>query len=193
LKKRWKRWTEKEVTYLADHIGLLTYEEIATSLHRRVCSVKLKAHKAGMSYFDNFYSCTTLAEELGVSRSAITKWFKQGLLKGRVANWSYSWHKKPFIFLEEDIVRFLREHCCNQRSFLHNGVLIPNRYFRNIVREALKGEKHGLGQSNQAVVKLSHSRGHGHRQKRAGLLATREIQQATGALTGGCRPAGQQG
>jgi hypothetical protein len=75
---------------------------------------------------------TLLAQELGRSRASIRKYYKRGWLKGRQATWSWAWGKKPMVFLEDDIVQFLKD-----RHYLFDWRKVPNIYYRNVIKEAI--------------------------------------------------------
>jgi hypothetical protein len=83
-----------------------------------------------ISVFGNFYSARLLAEELGVHTNTVMRWYRLGWLKGRRADWRRK--VAPMVFLEDDIVDFLKGHC-----ELFDGHKIPNVYFKNVVLGAL--------------------------------------------------------
>jgi biotin operon repressor len=125
------RWSEQEIEYLADQIGLLSYEELSKKLNRSKeaikhhrCLMKLPMLRTG-----NYYSCTLLAKELGRSRASIRKYYRKGWLVGKQATWKALFGNQPFIFLEEHIVDFLRKF-----NYLFDWRKIPNLYFRNVVK-----------------------------------------------------------
>jgi hypothetical protein len=124
-----RRWTEQEDQILHDKVGILSYPELSDLLKRSEMSLRLRRCRRKMPrFYDNFYSYSLLAAELGRSRASIRKYFSRGWLKGRKASWSSAWGKRPMIFLEKDIVSFLRRF-----YHLFDWHSIPNIYFRNIV------------------------------------------------------------
>lgn len=127
------RWTEQELEYLADHVGILGYKELAEHINRSENAVKLCRCRRKLPSFHNngnYYTCSLLATELGRSRASIRKYYRKGWLAGRKATWKALFGKYPFIFLEEHIVAFLRKF-----YHLFEWRRIPNLYFRNVVKE----------------------------------------------------------
>jgi len=126
------RWTEQELEYLSDHIGILSYAELARKMNRSENAIKLCRHRRRLPTFHNgnYYSCTLLAQELGRCRASIRKYHRRGWLTGKKATWKARFGKPPLIFLEEDIIAFLKEF-----NRLFNWRSIPNLYFRNKVKE----------------------------------------------------------
>jgi len=126
------RWTEQELDYLADHVGVLSYAELSKKLRRSENAIKLQRCRMKLPTFHNgdYYSYTLLAQELGCSRTTIRKYHQRGWLVGRKATWKALFGNPPVIFLEKHIVVFLRMfyHLFDWRK-------IPNPYFRNIVKE----------------------------------------------------------
>lgn len=126
------RWTEREVNFVHDYVGIKSYAELAEQLGRSEEAIKLYRCRHHLPRaFDNFYSYTLLAKELGRARASLRKYFKRGWLKGRKADWVGVYGKVPMIFLEDDIVVFLQE-----RYYLFEPRKVPNIYFRNVVRDA---------------------------------------------------------
>jgi hypothetical protein len=130
------RWTEQELDYLANHVGILSYAEMSKRLHRSENAIKLCRCRQGMPTFHNgdYYSCTLLAQELGRSRASIRKYYRRGWLAGRQATWKAKYGKQPLVFLEDHILLFLRKF-----SHLFDWKKIPNLYFRNVVKELQDG------------------------------------------------------
>ena len=126
------RWTTQEIEYLADNVGILGYPELSHEMGRSENAIKLQRCRKRLPTFHNgcYYSCTLLSKELGLSRSSIRRYYQRGWLIGRRATWKALFGKYPLIFLEEDIVSFLRNF-----SHLFIWRKIPNLYFRNVVRE----------------------------------------------------------
>jgi hypothetical protein len=126
-----RRWTEKELDYLANHVGLLSYNELARKLHRSRAAVKLCRCKHGMPTFYNgdYYSMTLLSKELGRSSNTISKYHRKGWLKGKKATWRTIYWKNPYLFTENNIMEFLRGH-----FQLFDWKKIPNLYFKNVVK-----------------------------------------------------------
>ena len=125
-------WTDAELEFLSDYAGLLNHQELSKKLNRSIDSIKLKQTRCGIKFKDSFYSYTTLSKELGRSRSRIRVWHKRGWIKGRWANWTTYYGHAPMIFLEPDIVNFLKAH-----FHLFNYRRIPNKYFSNVVKECV--------------------------------------------------------
>lgn len=129
-------WSDRELDYMATHIGILSPEQIAAKLGRTPTAVRVKQHRLRIRFCDNFYCYTTLAAELGRTRTIVRKWYRRGWLSGRPAPWSTSYGTVPMVFLEPDIVDFLRVH-----YRLFDSKKVPNRYFANVVRECYDREQ----------------------------------------------------
>jgi len=124
-----RSWTQEEIEYVSEHVGIKDYTEMSHKLNRSRESIKLYRCRHKLPKFiDNFYSYSLLAAELGRSRATLRKYHKLGWLTGRRATWACVYGKHPMIFVEDDIVEFLKKfhHKFNWRD-------IPNPYFRNIV------------------------------------------------------------
>lgn len=128
------KWTEDEVQYLHDNLGIMGYNELSQNLGRSKNAIKLYRcrHKLP-TFYDNIYSYNLLSDELGRSRKTLRKYHRRGWLKGKVASWSCKWGKHPMIFLEKDIVAFLRKHFSR-----FDWRKIPNLYFRNVVKSCVE-------------------------------------------------------
>ena len=130
------RWTEQELEYLSDNIGILSYAELSKKMKRSESAIKLcRCRRKLPTFYDgNYYSYTLLARELGRSRTSIRKYHRKGWLVGRAATWKARFGNCPLIFLEEHIVSFLQtfHHLFDWRK-------IPNLYFRNVVKECQNG------------------------------------------------------
>lgn len=125
------RWTEQELEYLADNVGIRSYAELAKKLKRSENAIKLCRCRKKLPTFHNgnYYSCTLLAQELNRSRTSIRKYYRRRWLVGKKATWKARFGKQPLIFLEEHIVAFLKKF-----SYLFDWRKIPNLYFRNVVK-----------------------------------------------------------
>ena len=125
------RWSSKEIEYLHDNLGLKSYEELSETLKRSKEAIKLFRHRHKLpKVFDNFYTFKILSKELGKSRTSIRKYYYKGWLVGRKASWTYLYKNHPIIFLEEDIVNFLKD-----KYSLFTKTYMPNHYFRNTVKK----------------------------------------------------------
>jgi hypothetical protein len=83
-----------------------------------------------MSVWSNFYTARLLGKELNRDKATIMQWYRKGWLKGRLAGFRRGYLQTPMVFIEKDIVVFLKKH-----SYLFTGHKIPNVYFKNIVQE----------------------------------------------------------
>lgn len=126
------RWTDSELEYLADHVGIMDYTTLSKKLGRSKSAIKLQRCRKKLPTFHNgdYYSYTLLAQELGCCRASIRKYHQRGWLVGKKATWKALFGNAPTIFLEDDIVRFLGKF-----HHLFDWRTITNLYFRNIVRE----------------------------------------------------------
>ena len=130
------RWTEQEIEYLSDHVGILGYAELARKMGRSESAIKLCRCRRGLPTFHNgdYYSCTMLAQELGRSRASIRKYYRKGWLVGKRATWIARFGKRPLVFVEKHIVAFLKKF-----NYLFDWKKIPNLYFRNVVKGVQNG------------------------------------------------------
>uniref|UniRef100_A0A6M3LNI1 Putative DNA binding, helix-turn-helix domain containing protein n=1 Tax=viral metagenome TaxID=1070528 RepID=A0A6M3LNI1_9ZZZZ len=127
-----KRWTEKEIEFLLNNCGIMSNKRIADRLNRSHHAIRQKLHICGVSVFSNFYSARMLATELGKSHKTIMRWYRKGYIKGKVAEFGRGYLNPPMIFLEQDIVIFLRKY-----HYLFNKKKISHLYFRNIVKSSM--------------------------------------------------------
>ncbi len=128
-------WSQEDIEFLSDNAGLMNYKQLSKKLGRSANAIKLyRARHKTPRFFENFYSYTLLSKELGMSRKVIRKYHSRGWIKGRKADWTSAYGKKPMIFLEEHIVQFLKTYC-----YLFKDRFIPNIYFRNVVKDCMKG------------------------------------------------------
>ncbi len=131
------RWSEREIEYLHDNMGILSYSELSKELKRSENAIRLYRCRNGLpTFFENIYTYALLANELGKSRASLRKYVKKGWLLGKVGTWTCKWGKHPMIFLEKNIVRFLKNHYS-----LFRPSSIPNLYFRNVVGNIYKEVK----------------------------------------------------
>lgn len=114
-----------------DFAGIKGFKEISARIGRSINAIKLYRHRHKLPLFfnNNFYSYTLLSDELGKSRSRLREYHKRGWLKGKRASWSGKFGARPMMFLEDDIVEFLKQH-----HNLFSPKRIQNIYFRNIVK-----------------------------------------------------------
>jgi hypothetical protein len=123
-----KQWSDDSMQYLADNVGLKSYDDIALALDRNSIAIKVMIRKKGMSLYDNFYSGTTLSKELGKSKNTIFRWADRGLLPYKRAKFKGLYGRIPMAFVEDDIVKFIKEY-----YYKFNPKRIEHPYFRNIV------------------------------------------------------------
>jgi hypothetical protein len=132
-----REWDEHEIEYLHDNMGLKTFEEMGRYLRRTPVSVKEYAYKSKLSLYDNFYTCRQLGKELNVRLTYISRWANRNLIGSKRAFFKGLYGRTPMIFMEEDIVQFLKDY-----YFLFTPNKIAHPYFRNIVKDAyIKNEK----------------------------------------------------
>ena len=127
-----QRWSEDDIEYLHDNIGIKSYSQLSQKLGRKEGAIKLYRCRNGLPMvFDNIYTYTLLARELGKSRTMLRRYAKRGWLVGKKANWICKWGKHPMIFLDKNIVQFLKRY-----HHLFNVNKVPNPYFRNIIKDS---------------------------------------------------------
>ena len=134
-----REWSEWELEFLEDNWGLCNTAIIAKRLRRAVSAVEVRAHKLRLRRLDSFYTYSLLSKELNRNRTSLRNYYDRGWIQGEKASWTYRYGEAPMMFMEEDIVKFLQEHCD-----LFNAREIPNLYFRNIVRQAVQSEPYHL-------------------------------------------------
>jgi hypothetical protein len=131
-------WSMSDLEYLSNHVGINTFEDIALRLNRTTMAVEEKASKCKMKLYDNMITLRVLAKELNKSHGTVNKWVKRGWIKCDRAYFKGLYGINPIIFLEEDIVEFLKKY---YEQF--NPSKIPNLFFRNVIREAYQ-RNHGM-------------------------------------------------
>ena len=133
-----KRWTEEEAQYLHDNIGIENYTELSKNLGRSNSAIKQYRHRNHLPTFHNgdFYTYSSLSKELGKSRSTLRKYYNKGRIKGRRCTWSCKWGKYAMMFLEKDIISFLKKF-----YYLFDFHKMQPSYFRHIVIECYENER----------------------------------------------------
>ena len=123
-------WTTAQIEFVSDKAGYLSNAQMASRIGKSEQAVKLYRSRHNMpTFYENVYTASLLAEELGKSRTAIRKWYYKGLLKGKHASWTCAYGKRPLIFTEDDIVAFLKTY---PDKFI--VCKIKSLYFANVVR-----------------------------------------------------------
>lgn len=125
------RWSDDDIQFLSENAGIKNHEELSKELNRTVRAIRIKQVQLNIRFLDNIYTYTTLSNELGVHRKTIRIWFNKGLIKGRKANWTTYYGQRPMIFLEEDIIKFLKKYCG-----MIDEKRINNVFFKNVVIKA---------------------------------------------------------
>jgi hypothetical protein len=126
-----KRWTEEELEYLNDKIGLVSDRALCRRLQRSSNAIKIAAtRKLHGNHKMNFYSGGMLARVLGVPDSkTIMNWAEAGWLRVRKsvvkAGPFHAW-----LFKDKHVVKFLQE-----KPWLFDPRKMPEHYFRSIVQD----------------------------------------------------------
>ena len=128
-----QRWSEDEIEYLFDNCGIISNQRIAQQLGRTPKAIRQKLSRNGVSVFSNFYSARLLAKVLGKCHKTIMNWYRAGYIKGKLAGFGRGYLKTPMMFVEKDIIVFLKEH-----HQLVKCEEIGHPYFRNIVKGCYK-------------------------------------------------------
>lgn len=93
------RWTNAEITFLLDHAGTLTLDEIASRLNRSYAAVrtKLGAKGYGLKARENagFLTAAACAKEYSCSVNRIYAMLTDGTLKGTYFEKGHRWHIDP--------------------------------------------------------------------------------------------------
>ena len=122
------RWSENDTQYLLDNCGIFSNKTIAMRLHRTPHAVRQKLATNGVSIFSNFYTATLLGKELGRNKTTVMQWYRKGWLRGKKADWGRGYLQTPMVFVEDDIVAFLK-----LKYYRFDWRKIPNPFFRNVV------------------------------------------------------------
>jgi hypothetical protein len=135
-------WSLDELEYIADNIGWLSYDELAEGLrvrygvvrtHDAIRTTRCRRKMPSLHRNANCYTCTQLAEVLGVARTTVLHWHRRGLLGGKYATWRTSYNKRALLFQEDDIITFLHSPPPHVRLLLRKRIQHP--YFMNILKE----------------------------------------------------------
>ncbi len=132
-------WTQSEEEFLADHIGIWSNSQIATRLGRTTKAVRNRASRLHISVCGNSYSARLLAVELNRDHSTVMQWYRKGWLTGRVASWGRGFLHSPMVFLESDIVAFLKLKWQLFRDWRD----VPNLFFRTILEKSWRSSGNG--------------------------------------------------
>ena len=113
-KRAGRRWTAGEVEYLQNNYGLVSDQWIARRLGRRTKSIRGKAADLGVRRADSFLTLSRVAQMMGVSYTAASRWVRQGLLASSRAKFvkcgSLGGTVGLYRIEEDGLLRFLREH-----------------------------------------------------------------------------------
>jgi len=132
LVKTTKRWSDEELAFLNDNIGLLSDEQLCRHFKRTPNAIKLAAKRRlnGVNHKTNFYTGRDLARLFGIACSkTIVAWHSKGFLKGKRSP-VHCGKTLMWGFLYEDIVE-----CLRRRPWLVSIKRIERSFFRTIVLE----------------------------------------------------------
>ncbi|MGL4107232.1 helix-turn-helix domain-containing protein [Clostridium sp. LP20] len=82
-------WTAKDIEYLEDHYGLITFKAIAKKLNKTPNGVSIKAKRLGLGGTlgaTEYLNSSQLADVLGVDRKTPVRWIKDKGLKASFKN-----------------------------------------------------------------------------------------------------------
>ena len=139
-KNKW--WTQSEVEYLEYNTGLISIDEMANKLNRSKASISCKQIRCNITRYDNFYTFSTLAIDLGTSRETLRRFaVVDGLIKFKRAPFKHG-RSNPVMIFEEDVIKFIEKHwhLIDRRTILnatyqkvydkqYNGESIKTKYF----------------------------------------------------------------
>lgn len=112
------RWTQRELTYLTNHIADRAWEQLAAHLGRSETAVRLKAKRLGLAKSAPGYTRQALAAALGVHPSRIDTWRTRGWLHGQRRQTSRTERQGDlWRFERADVRAFLRAGHFNEIDF----------------------------------------------------------------------------
>src|SRR5688572_20805240 len=103
-----RRWTQKEIEYLANNWGIATTEAVCRRLKRSHNAVQIRAVQLGVNRKSNVLNASTVAEQMGVNMQTVRRWINLGLLRARRSHNGQD-GKKWWQVRYEDLERFVRE------------------------------------------------------------------------------------
>lgn len=102
-----RQWTDQEIEYLREKLGIVSVTTIARNLKRSRCSVFCQAHKMKFSArVAEGYNVSDLCEVFGVSHGRVESWARRGLLGKQHG---HGGHGGNIRFTEANVVRFIRQ------------------------------------------------------------------------------------
>jgi len=129
-------WTEEELDLVSNFSGVGGYSYLTKRLGKSKNAIKLFCCRHGIRLSDNIYTSKLLGKELNRESRTVRKWRLLGWITGTKSTWGLNYGKVTYVYSEKQIVKFLRQY-----YFLFKGTVIPNPYFRNIVKECNNGFK----------------------------------------------------
>jgi hypothetical protein len=157
------RWSQAEIRYLDEHLGVIPMEEIAANLGRSRNAIKMKMGRLGLdapSKQPGYLTGNGVADALGVDIHAIITWHERGILRfeevplddRKIWRMKY-WVLLHWVYNPDNWIYFLYT--------LHNEIRrIPDPFIRKLVERRRKSwgdewwttgqvaEYHGLTNSN---------------------------------------------
>jgi len=130
-----QRWTEIELEFASDNYGILTPRQLSKKLNRSTRAIINKMSRNGIAITDNYYTARMLGAEIGRHYTTVMQWYRKGWLSGKLSEWKRGYLNSPYIFTEQNIVKFLRQY---SKLFVNHIRKIPNLYFRNILKKQLE-------------------------------------------------------
>jgi len=132
LCKTTRRWSDKDLAFLNDYVGIMSDEQLARHFDRTPNAIHLALVRrlTGINHKTNIYTARSLARLFGIGCSkTIVAWHSKDFLKGKRSpvhcGKTFMWG-----FLYEDIVK-----CLRRRPWLVSIDRMEESYFRSIVQE----------------------------------------------------------
>lgn len=135
LHKKERPWSEEDLEYVAENVGLKSMEQMMSYLHRSRNGIKIIMHRKlhNTNQRSNIWTADSLAEDLGISCSkTVVAWLTRGYIVGDRAPFSYG-PNEVWRFKYEDIIK-----CLEERPWLCRRERMPESYFRSIIQSEYK-------------------------------------------------------
>lgn len=143
-------WTQEELDLLLDKYGLVSDLDLAKLLQRSPNALHVAAvRRLHISRTMNFYTATTVADELGIGcPKTIIWWVEKGWIRGRRSHVAAGYNTR-WEFHLPDI-----EACIRERPWLPHLKRMPRGYLRSVVMEEYERDPWLSCQQAAAMVGL---------------------------------------
>lgn len=129
--KKHQAWSEEDLQYLRQNLGILSDEELSTTLGRSAAAIHvISVRKLKIKRTENIYTSTKVAKLLGITcPKTIVNWIDHGWLKAKRAPYCQGLNQVWSIDFENIVA------CLRLYPWLANRTKMPEHYFKELVQK----------------------------------------------------------